>query len=254
MKQIKTPANFRDLGGIPGADGRPLKPCRLLRSGEPVGMSAEDKSLLLQDYHLRCMVDFRSSYEIKHSPDDIIPNVYYINIDLAGESGPEASSLENLEDHLDVKAMNGFMQRAYYDLFAKNGAKRGYRQFIDVLLEQQKGAVLFHCFAGKDRTGVAAAIILTLLDASKVDIMDDYMSTNRLRQKANASLLQKFKGEGMSQEELAAFEIGLNVRSDYLGSIYDLAEQKYGSFLEYIKQEIGVSQGEIDTLQNMYLD
>lgn len=253
MQEIKNPVNLRDLGGIKCRDGKVIEPKRLLRSGEPVNLSEDEKHILLNDYHLRCIVDFRSEREVRRSPDDIFLDVYYINLDLIGDHADEAASLENMEDHLEASKMETFMKRVYADFITLRGARIGYRHFIDVLLEQEKGAVLFHCFAGKDRTGMAAAIILTLLGASKEDILTDYLKTNEQRKEANSALIEQLKKQGLHQTQLEAFDIGLSVDQSYLELTYALAEKHYGSFLGYIKEGLAVSDDEIEKLQRMYL-
>ena len=66
-------------------------------------------------------------------------------------------------------------------------------ELLQLLLNTEEGSTLLHCFAGKDRTGISAAVILTILGASKDDIAADYLKTNQLRKKENEELLGQLR-------------------------------------------------------------
>lgn len=248
-------ANFRDLGNIAAADGRTVMPKRLLRSGEVVALTDSDKEHLLDTYQLRNIIDFRSESERIQKPDDTLPNVAYYPIDVLKDASSQAPDEKHLLTMLDSPAaVDRFMNHVYELLITEESARMGYRQMLDILLAQKTGATLWHCFAGKDRAGLAAAIVLTILGVSDADIMTDYLRTNILRAPINKALLEKAKQKGtLDVEQLNAIEIALNVQPEYLQTAYAAAKKKYGSFKAYVAEGLGVDVALEAELRAMYL-
>ncbi|AMC93133.1 hypothetical protein AOC36_03840 [Erysipelothrix larvae] len=249
---MDTVVNFRDLGGLKTRSGSYIKKHRLLRSGELVNISEEDKVLLVEGYNLRNIVDFRSNNEVKRSPDDTLDGVFYHNIDIMKNIENKASkksffknrNSESIDPMVDI----------YRSIITNETACKGYREFIDVLLNNSEGSTIFHCFAGKDRTGIAAAIILTLLDVDEASIMDDYLLTNEMRKEANEEILRTMLKEGYSPFEVNKMATFLGVTSEYLETAYQEATDKFGSFSCFIMDGIGVSHEEIERLRLMYTE
>lgn len=255
MRTVKKPVNLRDLGGIPAAEGKTVAPRRLLRSGEIVGLTNREKSILLRRHDLQCIIDLRGVDELAEKPDDTLRGVAYHNIDIMGREPEDAPD----EDHLKTMIKNphradSLMQKAYILMVKDPEARKGFRQMIEILLKQKAGACLFHCYAGKDRTGMAAAIILTLLGVSKEEILKDYLRTNKMRRKANAILLREQRQSGLfTKEQMGAMHIALIVKPTFLGQGYATAEEEFGSFEGYIEKGIGVTPAMASQLRDMYL-
>lgn len=247
------PVNFRDLGGLEGNGGRRIRPCRLLRSGELVRLSEEDKEILTKEYQLRTIVDLRGEKECKESPDDKITGTVYHNIDVIKaihEAGADMGSFETIPD---IDTVDFYMRGLYEQMIQNTEAVNCYRKLIDLLLSQKEGALLFHCFAGKDRTGLAAAIILTILGVRKEDIFLDYLKTNEQRKAENSMLLHKLRKKGVSEVRCKIAETALTVKADYLEAAYLAAEKHYGSFSEFISKALKVTKEEEQELINRYL-
>lgn len=250
--------NFRDLGGIPAAGGKKVKPRRILRSGELVGLSGEDKALLVHEYHLKTIVDFRSDEEIRKAPDDVFEGVKYCTIDLLEDQRRRedelTSSKDDLEKMMAFGGMADLMKSVYKALVTDPSAVKGYRRYIDEYLLLEEGSLIFHCYAGKDRTGIAAAIILSLLGAGEADIFADYLLTNALRAKKNARLMAEMKAKGMSQEYLEGFQVAICVEEAYLRHAYQIAQEESGSFTKHVIHMLGITDGEIERLRHLYLE
>ena len=143
--------NFRDLGGLRGLDGRLVKEKVLLRAAQPVRLVAGDTEILVNDYKLAHIVDFRGQHEISVDPVDEIEGAVYQNIDIMASqmSGQnKAPSIEEMVKHLQPGMADQFMGQAYTGFVLSDDAKAGYRQFIDSLLNA-KGSLLFHCLDRK---------------------------------------------------------------------------------------------------------
>ncbi|MEG2206057.1 MAG: tyrosine-protein phosphatase [Oscillospiraceae bacterium] len=246
--------NFRDLGGMAAANGKITAKHRLLRCGEPVNVSEEDKKTLLSEYKLANIIDFRSDKEAKETPIDTFVGVKYYNIDVLENDARKSSSREAFASDEPLANTEGYLAHLYNIMIADKFAQKGYRKFIDILLAQKNGASLFHCFAGKDRTGLAAAIILTILGVSQEDIFSDYLKSNEQRREYNAIMINEARQNGASEAKLKAMGIALGVQRSFLQASYTAAETQYGSFGGYVRNGVGVTEEEISILQSMYLD
>ena len=254
MKNIQL-TNFRDLGGLIGFEGRPLKNKLLLRAGQPVGMSSEDIEILTQDYQLAHIIDFRGEREILEHPVDEVGKAQYLNIDILAadmKKDNNAPTLESMIQHLKPGVADAYMVEAYRKFVLSDDARQGYRQFIDTLLEA-KGSLLFHCFAGKDRTGWGAAIILKLLGVSDEDIMTDYLATIEGRKAENSRMMEEYRQKGLPEEKLAILEEMMSVKASYLESALAAVEKEYGSFQHYLEQALKVTDSETAQLREIYL-
>lgn len=254
MQIPKKPENFRDLGGIPGAGGRPVVPGRLLRSGEIVGLSPADADILTDEYGLRCVIDLRGVDEREKKPDDTLPGAAYHSIDLMRDIAPQAPGAKRMEELITKPgAMDEFMFLTYGLLVEDADARAGLRRVVELLAQLREGAGLFHCFAGKDRAGMAAAVVLTALGASREDVFKDYLRTNELRAEANKILLDKARADGASPEKLAAIETAIGVKPAFLQHAWAVAEEQYGSFENYVTEGVGVDPGLTAELRARYL-
>ncbi|BCK01295.1 phosphatase [Anaerocolumna chitinilytica] len=253
MKNLAKPVNFRDLGGITGKDGKKVRPLRILRSGELVKLTKEDIEILSNEFQLRTIIDLRGEKEYGEKPDDEVPGASYYNVDILKKIHETGADLGSLESVQDVHGAHYHMNLLYEQMINNEGAARGFREVLDLLLEQEEGAFLFHCFAGKDRTGLTAAIILTILGVSKEDIIYDYLKTNEQRKEENEELLGKLTEQGFSKEQCDIVEIALTVNAEYLETAYHTAEKIFGSFHNYIYQALKVTKEEEMELQRKYL-
>lgn len=154
--------NMRDLGGVKTKSGKYVKRGRLLRSDSLEKLSDFDTLRLEQNYHLQQIVDLRTSDQIKKKPDVVIEGVNYLQASILGSR----SNYDN-----DDAGM-------YKDMAFKPAAKRSYHRLLTQIAQQKRGALLFHCSHGMDRTGTSAAIIYSILGVSRKDIQRDYLLSN----------------------------------------------------------------------------
>src|SRR5262249_45245837 len=112
-----------------------------------------------------------------------------------------------------------------------------YRGFLAILAAPDRRPVLFHCTTGKDRTGWAAAVTLTLLGASRDDVVRDYMLTNAQLLPALQPLVDRFAAAGGDPTLL---QPALGVRAAYLAAAFDEAQRRFGSMDGYLSAGLGV--------------
>ncbi|MCR5054717.1 MAG: tyrosine-protein phosphatase [Lachnospiraceae bacterium] len=211
--------NDRQLGGYIMGDGRRIKDGLLLRSGRLIDATEDDINILYEKYDLKTVVDLRNDKEIEANPDVEMPGVRNIQANLYPEQGEP-----------------GFDNHYYIRYLATDTAKAGYRQVFTSLLENEEGAFLWHCKSGKDRTGLASMLILSALGADEDLIMQDFLLTNTVyKEEPDMPVAGEVKEEDM--------RIALN----YLN-------ETYGSPLGYIKEELGLTDEDIQILKDRYLE
>lgn len=247
---MDTLVNFRDLGGIVTLDNKKVVNHQFLRSGEIVQISAEDKKELVKIYSLKKIVDFRGDTEVSQSPDDTISGVSYEHIDILGQTANQGAGLEEL---LNPKYNpQQAMMTIYEELVLSKDAQKGYSKFLSDFLTKPNEATLFHCFAGKDRTGFAAALILSSLNVSKEAIDEDYLKTNDSRKAANDAILNELKEKGASTKQLANMLVMLTVNKDYLDYAFELINQHFGSVENYFTDILKLPTTFSKDMQTLY--
>ena len=158
--------NMRDLGGYTNVFGKSVKYGQLFRAEDLTTLTAEDWDYLSR-LPLRTVIDFRSKQETT-SGIDRLPQTVSKCIELPITAG-DISML----NFTDVKSPEEFMKSMYANVI------RNYqpilKSFFELLINKKETPLLFHCTAGKDRTGIAAALFLSAMMVDRETIMKDYM-------------------------------------------------------------------------------
>lgn len=249
-----TITNFRDIGGIQNKAGKKLRTNVFLRSGELSSLTKEDEKRLENNYHLGKIIDLRSNLEVEERPDMSVPKSEYIHIDILEDIQDEGASIGDFVKIGSPEKSASYMEKLYADIALNTTSQKGYNKFFEEILAlQDQESILFHCFAGKDRTGIAAALILETLNVSRKDIYTDYLKTNELRKKENAMILEQARKTNLEEANLEALHVALNVDSSYLDNFYQTVEAQYGDITTYLKQAIGLDKGSIEILNHRFL-
>lgn len=246
--------NFRSLGGLKTKDGRTVKNNRLLRSGELSAITFADIAQLTSDYNLKEVIDMRTNNEITERPDITIPGTTMHHIDFFGKQATEkAPTFESMKDG-ETPDADQHLMHAYEDMLLGEVGQSAYRSFFDILLDTEDGAVLWHCFAGKDRTGTSAALILEALGVSREDIYEDYLKTNASRKSENDAMLRDLQAQGYDDETLEQIENMLYVKKEYLDFFFKTIDEKFGNTENFLFEALGLTPADIEKLKELYLD
>ncbi len=176
-------ANSRELGGYMTADGRKIKHGLLLRTAKLYGISDEDICILKESYNLQHIIDFRMPMEMIGSNDPVIDGAEYHHlnvIDMSDFVSEDAPAVDfNSLDLIGVTQLtiqSGMLEENMYIGFLMSDyGKKAFSKFFHILIDADADrAVLWHCTGGKDRTGLAAMLLLSALGVSENDIMEDY--------------------------------------------------------------------------------
>lgn len=245
--QIDGIVNIRELGGIKTEDGKKVRCGVLFRSAHLHDISIEGRKLLFKEYQLKHVVDFRDVSECIKKPDLVIPMAKYYCFPVLTNLFGQEETKETKRAFWD-KNPRLLFQEIYASMATDEQALEAYRSFFKVLLEANGEAVLWHCTQGKDRTGIAAALLLTVLGASKETIIEEYMLTNKAMQKEYVQM----KESGMSEERLSFMSEILFVNKENIEQYYDMIEKEYDNLYTYIIRQL-INEEEAVMLRKAYL-
>lgn len=256
--------NTRDLGGMTTEDGKTISPRRLIRSGELFNLSETDKRLLIGEYSLKKIVDFRTGAERSEKPDPILNNVENVWAPIMSEETMGITHDENSERDVIAElfgylrqnriSISDYMEQIYITLVSSEQAKEEYGKFFKVLLSNREGSVLWHCSAGKDRVGIGTALLLTALKVPKNVIFKDYMMTNVFTSSEYENTVSLLKEKGADEAVLNGIEAVFRIKETYIETAFKYIEENYHSAENYIEQSLGVDKDQISTLRSMYLE
>ena len=250
--------NTRDLGSIFTKDGSKIKANKLFRSGNVFPDSETDKANL--NDLVDTIVDFRTDAEVYEKPDPKLKDVKLYNIEVVGnksvgiskEKGFEHSLIDLMRDAYHCKL---FMEGMYKGFFDKS-CLDAYKEFFRILLEDHKKGVLFHCTAGKDRTGFASVLIELLLGVSWENIVEDYMYTAECSKEEIQRLSDWFVykiGED-TPEIRQAVDYAFSPQEEYLEILKQTFKERYSSLEEFYKKELGLDETKVKRFKELYLE
>jgi len=250
-------ANFRELGGYPAADGRHVKHGIFYRSGPLSELSKPEERAFLNGLHLKLVLDLRSAGECASAPGQAPDGAEYLRISAMHYSdGAEVdfspAGIERLEKLL---ASSHSPDEVFAQFYASMPFQNPAFRVLFQALETGKVPLLFHCSAGKDRTGVAAMLILLALGAERETIVEDYLLTNHHRREAIETLLSK-NAERLKQhpEEREMLVSQAGVSRNLADKTLDAILHQYNSYEAYFLSEFGLTAERLAALRDQYLE
>ncbi|QIK70881.1 tyrosine-protein phosphatase [Erysipelothrix sp. HDW6C] len=246
--------NFRDIGGIQVSGGH-VKPHKLLRGGPLEHLDSQTVNRLLNEYELKTVIDLRTLDEQDRQPNDMIDGLTYVHLDILGRRQRTTADPMRMMNQVKSTVAHDHMCQLNNQLVRDDHAQMEYRQFFKELLLNEEGAVYFHCSAGKDRTGFAAAQILKILGASEEDIMKDYLRTNELNKDNQQEMLEKMmeKFPDVTPEQIENYRGYTIVDPEYIGTAFRAIEEDYGTFDTYVQEVLQLSADDILKLNEIYV-
>ncbi len=247
--------NFRELGGYPTVDGRTVKWQRAIRTASLARLTDDDKQTLI-NYGVKVDVDFRSNTEITKEPDRVPTGVRYQHLPVFEEDQTDNSKTQaQIQAELKEKAENGFqhMLDTYHDMITTEKSHEAYQQFFQTLLTNENDVVLFHCTAGKDRTGMGAVFLLNALGVAQPTIRQDYLLTNQVAAGLLHRRLESAKAEGVSGQFLESIKALWRVSDAYYENAMTAIRDDYGDMHGFLTKALDLSDQDITDLQTLYL-
>ena len=241
-------SNTRELGGYKTEDGRSLKWGVLYRSDKLSELTDADQEYLLQ-LGIKKVIDFRSSEEKQNEPDQLPSTLKYIEmpIEADGAIRPKVEAILKGDLNEDVGAILVETNKEFISDFS--GVYKG---FIESLIENQE-PTLFHCTAGKDRAGFAAALVLLAVGVPEKIVIEDYMKTNKYTEETIQDYINKINLYSLGSVDAEILRPLLGVEERFIRAALDEIKQKYGSVENFIRDELKIRDESIIELKNFLL-
>lgn len=259
--KLKKIANMRDMGGIPTADGKKIRRGKLIRCGRLSKLSKKTVDALMA-MNIGTVIDLRTNREIAEHPPTILQGVSYRYLALPGNTPPEQSKSRHMSSEVyaqskrvkrDFGTPENYMVEMYKYIVFDPDCRAKLKVVFDLMLKEEN-CIVFHCNSGTDRTGIIAMLIESVLGVDKQLIMDDYMASRTFQRRRRywqrvgliiAPLPIRFK-------RLLFWQ--MLPKTQYMLRLLNEIEERYGSVTGYVKEALGVTEKEIETLKLKYLE
>lgn len=248
------PRNFRDMGGYLNEEGKAIKWGVIYRADRLSALTDADMDYFKR-LNIRKIIDFRSDHERKEAPSrtDALEDTQTLWMEVFEGGAFVEDMWRSLfsGDLSDASHMHDMMRAAnrrfvshHHNVFA---------DFFKLLLEDENIPLLFHCMGGKDRTGFAAAMILSALKVPEDVIMQDYLLTNTLT--ASSTEIRKKNLRDRLDRDISddLLDAVMKVQADYLQAGFETIHETYGSVEGFLKEGLGLGVSEMDELHRRYL-
>ena len=246
--------NFRELGGYEADEGKHIKWGQIWRGIPTCKLTGEADRAKLDALGLRLILDLRSSGEVQKEPDYVPDGARLVQIcGLCAEDGAEIAFAPGDIEKLMQTAEEGesISQRLYRRMLTGNKA---FKELFRAL-EAGETPILFHCSAGKDRTGVAAILILLALGASDEVICADFEQTNACRKAEIDAVLAEHAAEIAADPACRVRYYAMaGVDPAAAPFVLDTIRRKFGSAENYLETEYGLTPARLMRLRRMYLE
>jgi protein-tyrosine phosphatase len=246
--ELEGAPNFRDLGGYATADGRRVRPGRLYRSGVLSDLTDADVALL-DSLGIATVVDLRSRDEIASRPNRLPARVATVEVPVTDVSLSPTVIAAKLEVG-DTDGLGAEMLLTGNRAFARE-LRATFATVLRLAIDADRRPIVFHCTAGKDRTGFASAMVLLTLGVPRDTVVDDYLFSNACLAERHAAILERAGARIPDLEPLRAL---LEVRREYLEAGLDAILDDHGSFDTYARDALGITDAERERFQAELLD
>ncbi|MCU1644380.1 MAG: protein-tyrosine-phosphatase [Nocardia sp.] len=258
--ELTNAPNARDIGGFLtwGAGGK-LASGQVFRSDALNKLDAGDQQKLVSA-GITKSIDFRSPAERGQNPDklpDSIPeeslpvydpnNDFYLFLAKAVQGGPAAQQ-QLLGDGKAAQFMVGYYRWMIIDPIARQQFGTAFK-----MIANSSGSILYHCTAGKDRTGWMTAILMSALGVPKWRIYQDYLASNENLKVENDATLKAMVASGKVTDP-SLFEPVLGVDRSYLDGSFDQVEQSFGSFDAFLSKGLDIDDATVNALKAKLLN
>lgn len=284
---LKGTFNTRDLGGMKTEEGHTIKTCRLIRSDSLSETTEEDKRILTEEFDLRQILDLRTLNELSEQAPARIEKVSWIHLPVLQGGQPAVIEDGNHEENTNTKGTSSSssekdssenasmasifrdsiaqmnydvpsaMKRMYSSVLSNDYSTAAIRKFFELLLTCEEGSTLWHCTAGKDRTGILTFLLLGTLGVSHDNILADYLISEKNLRPQTESIIAEIKKESDDADDSPLIQqarILNGVIPDYIETMYNSVSKLGGDIPGYMKECLKFSDSDITYLKWLYLD
>jgi len=261
--------NIRDMGGYSTKDGRYVKWGKLYRGDQLSNLTTCDLDILSR-IGIKSIIDYRSTLEMKKSPNKkikTVENVINCNpnhefsevaaqaVDLNDENRRLIKELE--ENKIPDMYINGEGKKvieSYQGFVSEPNSQQAYTKVLNTIKDYSNAPILHHCRGGKDRTGFGAMLMLMLLGVEEEMVIYDYILTGELRKDRNEFKLSQYKKLTSNSQYLAYLMSLIETRDTFILASIEKIKLMYGNVENYAKECLGISSKDIAQMKKDYLE
>ncbi len=242
---FKTVSNFRDASIHNMSSGK------IFRSAKLSNLSITERNKL-DDLNIYKVIDFRDPREIKKSPNNLSPYLKerYINLSISAQT--LSRMVTACKDKKDNVIYYEKVMEESYKLYIENH-KNVWKDFFKILISSKGQPILYHCTAGKDRTGIASYLVQSLCEVEENFIDENYLLSNDLLSSKEAVSEQK---DTVKHPEKLVTPLMLStlgkVKISYLNSAKNLIKEKYQSVKSFFLNELGFNSQDLNEFLAIY--
>lgn len=230
---------YRDLGGIQNKEGRTIKKNYLIRSANLSKINSRTLQRL-KKCHLCKIIDLRTNEETAEKPNKILPGTEYIHIPIFNDKTVGITR----EKDIGIKEMLRTMPDLtglYRSMVTDEFSVAQLKQIVHEIIDSNGYPILFHCSAGKDRTGIVALLLLSILDVSEDKIIRDYLYDSKKHQLKSLGLYLTLIFT--TRDKALASKVRKYYLADekYIKAAIQAINEKFGSMDDFIENELSVS-------------
>ncbi|WP_314064750.1 tyrosine-protein phosphatase [uncultured Vagococcus sp.] len=250
--------NFRDIGGYQGLGGRKVKYGQLYRSDELSKLTPTDVTKL-SEMGIKTIIDYRNEKERLDNEDLPIPGARLIKLDPIANIAALAASENNEADVYDLSKMTAKLAKELMTVQNREfvmglRSQEVFKEMLELVMNPENTPLVQHCRGGKDRTGYGIALILLLLGVSREEVMADYLLTNYYKKDKNESSLNAMLAETGNADIVQAMRYFKEANELFLKTALDIIDHDFGGIEGYVKDILQVTDDQIDSLRNLYLE
>jgi protein-tyrosine phosphatase len=245
---LQSAPNARDLGGYRTADGHAVKWGTVIRADE-LSKSTDADLDRLTDLGIKVVCDFRGPSEVTADGADKVPT----GVEVVALPVFDASNDQNARIRAAITSGDRAQQEQVFgggrpaQILADGGkffvtdpsARQQFAAMLERLADPRQLPIVLHCTAGKDRTGWASAVVLSILGVPRETIFEDYLATNLY---TAATTESRIKSVGALLYDPELLRPLLEARREYLQASFDAVEDEYGSFDKYLTKGLGIDK------------
>lgn len=240
--------NIRDLSYLPLKEGKHLRKGVFYRSAFLRKFSRKGKKELLGQ-KLSVVIDLRTPGEIMKKPDEVWPGVTYVTLPVFDQATLGISHEKGLKAYKKPPVMIELYRLMVTSEPSIEALKKGLGYLLDM---DREGAILWHCTAGKDRSGVLSALFLLCLGCNEEDILSDYERSDKESRKKGALYRFLLRVFFFGKELADGVYNAMRAKREYLQSAFDAMKETSGSIEKYLEEKMGVTPERIEMFLEKY--
>lgn len=256
IRQLPAELNIRDLGGLPTKDGRHVRKGLIFRSSA-LAFFSDAELVPVRALNLKTILDLRAKSGVEKNPDPLIDGAEYYNKCAAFQNlMDDLNSPQDLASLIFDKDQKGNAIDVLVSSYSASLAfsNESFQFMFDCLLDE-KTPLLFHCSNGKDRTGVAAMVLLLALGVPEEVVKEDYLLSNENRQAKIGNLLNSHQLLSSMLSDAKSFLTMIEgVLPESADMLMSEILEKYGTYENYMKEEYGFDEMKLALLRDLYLE